>query len=263
MWLRRIAFTLLLALTASGCQFFGKQEEEVLNLIPGQLANGKSIVGTWSTSFLYISSDGAAADSSYAITETFTFDANGHAKIHIVDARDGGIDCNGSGQYQNVGSNNIVVYFQSVDDSNCPVAASIVMTNIEVSGKKLSFKNKDSGHVYNYVAVRAQRFAPVGVWDFDGASGDQNGEGGIDYLYLDANGYFVLQTHFDGEDYGFSGYYTVSGSSITLTFYRNGDPSDLTGVVMSYDQFVTNGTHLILSTTDENDQVVDYTGARL
>lgn len=254
-----IILTIVSSITASGCNFFGKLEEQ--DVPPtGQLSDGSTFVGSWTTSASPVSATG---EPSYAITETYTFDPTGAARVEMRDMLSNGITCTGYGQYRQTGPRDLTIYLQAAEPVNCAFAAQIKFNEIEVKSQSIRFKVPQSEGIFDLFKVRAVApVAPVGVWDFDSAGGDANGEGGIDYLYLDPKGYFLIQTTAEGESYLLAGYYAITGTELSLTFISNMDPSKPVGTPLVYKQFVTNGAVLeLIEETDSGDIV--YTGARL
>lgn len=253
------ALTMVVLVGFSGCQFFGRLEDQAIPPI-GQLGDGSSFVGSWTYSNSGLDSNGHPT---YAITETYTFDPTGTARVEIRDVLSNGITCTGYGQYRQTGAHDLIIYLQAAEPANCGFPYQIQLTQIEVSGQVLKFKDPKSGYVFDLFKVRpVAALAPVGVWDFDSAGADQNGDGGIDYLFLDPKGYFLIQTKSNGEMYLLVGFYTVVDSSLTLNFFANMDPAQVVGTPIVYKQFITNGTTLeLIEQTDQGDVVID--GARL
>lgn len=245
---------------AAGCNFFGKLEEQ--DLPPtGQLGDGSSFVGSWTTSSAPVSATGEPA---YAITETYTFDPTGAARVEMRDMLAGGIICTGYGQYRQTGDRALTIFLQAAEPVNCAFSAQIKFTDIEIKSQSMRFKVPGAdNYIFDLFKVRSvAAIAPLGVWDFDSAGGDANGEGGIDYLYLDPKGYFLIQTTADGDSYLLAGYYAITGTQLSLTFFSNMDPSQPVGMPIVYKQFITDGATLELVEDSDSGDVVSV-GTRL
>lgn len=240
----------VLAFTFSGCKFFGKQEEITEYVPPGELGNGTSVVGSWSTSFSSLS---ATSEPTTAMTMTYAFAPNGTVRIEAREATGGGQTCVGFGQYRAIGQNNLIVYLQAAQPSNCAFPAQFEMTEVEVSSLALKYRDPASGSEVKLLPDRAQTLAPVGVWKFAG-------DGGIDYLFFDHHGYFLMQTTISGQMYLVEGFYAISGGELTLS-YMDGDPGKVLGTEY-FSQYITNGTQLQLDQTSTAG-TASYVGTKL
>lgn len=253
-----VAVTLIL--NATGCNFFGKLEDAAVPTAIGELGDGSSFVGSWTISSASTSAEG---EPTYAVTETYTFDPNGSARIELRDVLSEGITCTGYGQFRQTGSAEVTVYLQSVEPANCAFSAQLKFSDVRVSGSTFKFKDPLSGYEFSLLKARTpSTFAPIGVWDFNSAGADESGEGGIDYIFFDPRGYFLLQTTSDGEQFLLIGYYTISNGSLSLSFFSGMDPAQVSGSPLVYKQFVTDGSSLqLVEETEQGDFV--YTGSRL
>lgn len=235
---------LAIATASAGCNFFGKLEDEQVPTEIGKLASGASFLGSWTTNAADTSPDGHP---SYAVTETYTFDPTGSVRVELRDVLGSGITCTGFGQYRQNNGSDVTIYLQAAEPPTCAFAAQIRLTQLSVSGQVLSFKDPLSGYTFKLLKTRDVPIAaPIGVWDFDGAGADINGDNGIDYLFLDPKGYFLIQTTYEGEQYLLIGYYKITGNSLALYFFSNGDPAQLAGDPLVYKQFITDGVTLEL-----------------
>ncbi len=239
-----MAVTALVTLTTSGCNFFGKVVPDPTPAV-GQLNDGTSFVGSWSTSFSDVSTSNVP---DFATTTTFNLDGNGGLQVTTRDMLSGGATCVGSGQYRLIGENNLILYIQSVLPTTCVMTSQIQLSSVQVSTGYLSYIDPNSGNAYHLFSDRAQHIAPVGVWDFAGA-------GGIDYLFLDVHGYFVMQTTIGGQQYLLQGYYNIVGGGLSLYYFNNGDPTKVIGSTI-FDSFVTNGQVLELTQTTTSGNIV-------
>ncbi|MEW6055884.1 MAG: hypothetical protein AB1540_04645 [Bdellovibrionota bacterium] len=248
-----LILTLLLILFSTGCNFFGKEDNDGGNPPVGQLSDGKSIIGSWTASSASVDVDG---NPEFAITNTYTFDPAGGARIDVTDGKSATTICTGYGQYRNPNGNDVIIYVQGATPSNCGFNSQIHLSQVEVFEKTIRFKDPESQETYAYFKVQPQPRAPVGVWDFDGA-------GGIDYLFLDKDGYFLIQsTDPDtSEMFLYVGIYSIIGAELRLGFFMNMDPSQLHGYWV-FSQFVTDGQVLELLEDTEDGQFA-YTGIRL
>lgn len=233
-------------LGASGCQFFGKQTPAAASA-PGQLTDGTSFVGSWSTSYSDISTSDVPT---VAATTTFTLDGSGGLQVTTRNQLGAGGTCVGSGQYRLVGQNNLVLYVQAVQPTTCVMTSQMQLSNVQVASGYLSYTDPTNNGIYHLFADHAQPIAPVGVWKFGGAAG-------IDYLFLDAHGYFILQTTIGSDQYLLQGYYNVIGGGISLFYFNNGDPTQVIGSSI-FSSFVTNGQTLeLVQTTSTGDVTID------
>lgn len=236
------SFTLLLILSllSSGCNFFGKKVDNTVTTVPGELPDGTSIVGTWSMSSSTL--DPKTTTPASAATTTVIFDPSGAGRLEVRDQKSGGIVCTAFGQYRLVGDDNFILYVQSTSPAGaCPFPAQINFSSIKVAKDYLDYVDPSTKSPYRLFKDRAQELAPVGVWDFAGS-------GGLDYLFLDQHGYFLLQASMSGDVYLLEGFYTVANGAITLSFIQDGDPGKVAGTEY-FDQFVTNGANLVFDIT--------------
>lgn len=239
-----ILAAVVIASASAGCTFFGKLEDEPVPTQLGKLASGASFVGSWTTN---AADKNAAGKPTYAITETYTFDPNGSARIELRDVLGNGMVCTGFGQYRQHNGSDVTIYLQAAEPPSCAFAAQIRFTQLNVAGQVLSFKDPQSGHTFKLLKTRNVAItAPIGVWNFNKAGADANGDNGIDYLFLDPKGYFLIQTTYQAAQYLLDGYYEIAGNSLSLYFFSNGDPAQVTGSPIVYKQFITDGTRLEL-----------------
>lgn len=250
----------MLSALFSGCDFFGKQVPITDTQQPGTLADGTSIVGSWSASFSSESDIGQPTD---ALTETYSFDPNGAARVEVRDNLSGGGTCVAFGQYRVVGAQDVVIFVQAAVPSSCPFDAQIRLSAVKVESVVLRFTDPKTQNRYAYFIEHAQQNAPVGVWDFDGA-GAINGEKGYEYVFIDPHGYFRIQTTINGAHAFWDGFYSIEPSSGTIYFNvfddANAPKVDHTDV---YSQFITDGNALQLITSDPSNKTVIRQGRRL
>lgn len=248
----------------SGCNFFGKKKDEIVQTNPGELASGVSIVGSWTISVAGTASSTANPPifkPAVAMTQTLTFDPTNTVRWEVRDLFANGSGCTGYGQYR-INANDVIVYIQTVSASGCNFPYSFRMASVNITKTALFYTDPDTQGHFAFFASRPQELAPIGVWNFAGAGANASGDGGIDYLLLDAQGYFLVQSTYSGQHYLLEGYYSTAVSGLRLYFF-NGDPSHISGDPMSFAQFVTDGHTLELNNLDANGQVVTYTGTKL
>lgn len=244
----------------SGCNFFGKQKAESNNTPIGELADGSSIIGNWSYSTANTSVD---RNPSLAYTTTYRFDPTGSVEVKLKDLHYGGIVCTAIGQYRRTSSQDITIYIQATTSGMCGFNSLMYLNNIQVSGSRLQFYDPIAKANYVYFSDRTQISPPTGVWDFKAAGADGAGEGGIDFLILDEQGYFIMQTTLSGSPYLLIGFYKVVGNSLGLYFFENSDPNNLTGSPIIFSEFITNGIQLQLTETASDGSHTTYLGDRL
>jgi hypothetical protein len=241
-----------LAAATAGCNFFGTKADPGPQT-PGVLSNGTSVLGTWTASF----SDTSSSDKpTYAMTTTYTLQANGGAQVEIRNQKSGGVTCLGYGQHREVGGD-VQIYIQS--SNGCGFQNEFVLGGVQVLSKSIQYTDPISGYTQYMFAENDQVGAPVGVWQFNGAGG-ASGDGGIDYLFFDQHGYFIMQTTSSGAQYLLLGTYTIASGVLTLQFFQGGDPTQTSGS-MVFPQYVTDGQNLQL--TDQASSAVVYTGTKL
>jgi hypothetical protein len=244
-----------LAAATAGCQFFGTKTDPGPQA-PGALTNGASVLGTWSASF----SDTSSADTPhYAMTTTYMLQGNGSAQVEIRSQLNGGLICTGYGQHREVGGD-VQIYIQSASPSGCGFQNEFTLGNVQVLSKSIKYTDPISGYAQYMFADNAQTGAPVGVWNFGGAGGTGGGQNGIDYLFLDQHGYFIMQTTSSGAQYLLMGLYTVASGALTLEFFQGTDPTQISSR-LSFPEYVTDGQHLAL--TDQSSSAVIYPGTKL
>ena len=250
----------VLAMT-SGCNFFGKQVDDEVVRAPGQLADGVSMVGTWTMSGTNTSE---TYNPTYAVTTSYIFDPNGTMRIEIRDMHSAGISCVAYGQYRNLGDREVVIYLQN-STGVCGFSAQMRFSNVQVTGdlmQVLDLTGGAPGSNYVYFKSHPQEAAPVGLWNFGGS-------GGVDFILFDAHGYFILQTTDQAGPFLMLGAYSVgSGADIgklSLRFFSKMDPASSAGNPLVFSQYVTDGRDLQLVETNINDpeKPFVYTGHRL
>ncbi|MBI3543123.1 MAG: hypothetical protein HY075_07610 [Deltaproteobacteria bacterium] len=241
-----LTLTLGFATAVAGCNFFGKQVDQPPPA-PGQLADGSIFIGTWTQSASSIDANGNPA---VALTWTYTFDAAGSVRVEVRNQKAGGGSCAGTGQYRLIGSDTVLIYVQSETPANCGLPAQLQFSHVKVTSSYIDYIDpKDNGEYRLFPAAQPGALPPVGVWDFAGA-------GGIDYVFFDQNGYFLMQTTIDNTAYLMLGYYIVSSGQLSLHFFGN-DPSQVAGTTL-FSSYLTNGSALELTqTTSTGDVVLD------
>lgn len=250
------AFTIAL----SGCNFFGKKDPAD-PLPPGQLADGASIVGTWT---MDAANTSATNNPSVAYNTTYVFDAAGNAEVIVQDMHVSGAKCTAFGIYREIAANNFMIFVQGVVPSSCGFAAQITLSDVKVKKRSFSYKDGFSEYPVTVFASQPQNPVVVGLWDFRSAGGDASGEGGIDYLLLDPHGYFLLQSTDAEGQFLLVGYYVVSNGSLSLVFFNNMDPTQVTTLPMMFSQFASDGTTLQLNAgVDSNGKPIYFSGRRL
>lgn len=238
----RAVVALTLVVSLAGCKFFGKQEDPP-SPPPGQLADGSFFVGTWARSALRVNGTGEL-DS--ATTTTFSFDIGGSMRIVVRNQREGGTNCSASGQYRLAGANTIVIYIQLVSSADCGFPSQIQLTNVRTGSGYLEYTDSADGGTYRMFGDNQQKAAPTGVWNF-------NGSCGIQYLFLDQHGYFILVSNET-----LRGFYATKSGSLVL-YYFTDDPSQVAEYT-PFDSYVTNGQLLeLLQTTSQGDLICDGT----
>lgn len=247
-----------LAGASSGCNFFGKKKDEAPLTLAGQLSNGATVIGTWSMSY---ASPTTTRNPSNAFTETYSFDPLGSAQIDLRDPHNGGIHCTGYGQYR-TSDRDVFVYVQAVSSAMCPLSAVIHLASVQVTDSSLRYVDPESGSSLVLFRDRSQQLAPAGLWDFHAAGADDQGNGGIDWIFLDVHGYFLMQTTLEGEPFLLIGRYDVAAGAIQFTFILNMDPASLDPNALVFSQFATDGQVLQLSFTDAEGTII-YQGDRL
>lgn len=232
---------------ASGCSFFGKEEDHSSQAAPGQLSDGATFIGSWSSSFASVDSNG---NPKFAFTTTFTFDPNGVARIEFRDAKLGGLNCTGFGQFRNLNGSDVIIYVQATSSASCAFPAQFALKGLRVTGNYIEYKDANTDDLVRMFADRAQTGAPTGVWNFHGAAG-------IDYLFLDQRGYFIVQTSIENEQSLLQGYYVVNNGSLVLKYFSGSDPAQVFGQQI-FTQFIANDQSLrLLQTTTSGDLVFD------
>lgn len=258
----RILLLLLLTLTIGalgpGCEFFGKKEDASGNKTPGTLDTGTSIVGTW----VYTAVKTAAnRNPEYAMTQAYTFDPVGSVQLEIRDLHLNGVHCTGFGQYRIVGTE-VIVYIQSSDSDQCPLAGIVRFSEVEMRGEYLKYTEPNSRAEVHLYRDRAPLQTVAGLWDFHSGGANANGDGGVDVLMLDTYGYFYLQTTLQASQYLFTGYYVVENATLVLNFFKSFDPAQLDGPPMVFNPFVTDGQVLEMLQSNDSGNVL-YKGDRL
>lgn len=228
---RTVVFLTLVA-GASGCTFFGRQDAPTSTPAPGQLPDGTSVVGVWSTTTMDVSTSDTP---DVATTTTFTFNPDGSAQIETQDLHQNGSSCVVFGQYRVTGSNNVTVYGQVGD---CDLPPQYDLLNVQVLGGYLSYVDSTTNDTFFLLGDNTQDSAPVGLWQF-------NGDLGIDDILFDPHGYFLLQTTDAGVQEILEGYYVVDSGTITLNFFDGTDPSQIVDS-LEFTSFTNNGAQLML-----------------
>ncbi len=256
--MKKVILVVLMAVFASGCNFFGKKEADP-SPPPGVLDNGMYVAGVWTR---FYASTSATRNPTTAYTETYFFDPQGSARIEIKDPHYGGILCIGYGQYRTIG-NDIFVYMQTANYGFCGFSPVSQLSNVQVSDQAMFYH--DNSYDADLVLYRDKTPAipgPVGLWDFHSGGADPQGNGGFDWIFFTEYGYMVMQTTYDNAQYLLVGTYSVgTNGSLTVTFF-DGDPSHPVDPAIVFSQFVTNGAVLDLSETN-NSIVTHYIGDRL
>lgn len=246
--------TLIAISHISACDFFGRKKEEDTPRPVGILGDGKSIIGTYSYSAANTSAD---RNPKIAQTAVYSFDPNSGARIEVTDPHLGSIKCSAFGQYRIQGEREVFIYIQAVQPENCGFAPVVHLADVEVLAQSLKYTEPSNGQRYSMFANRAPVQAPTGLWDF-------RGTGGIDYLFLDTQGYFILQsTDTETEEkFLLLGFYTVSQGSLSLTFFSNMDPTQVSGSPIVFSSFATDGDILQLLQKSSTGDLL-YNGYRL
>ncbi len=242
-----------------GCSFFGKKKDDNPNTNPGQLADGSYIVGSWAVSY---ASTSAERNPGSAFTFVYSFDPINSAKVEVRDAHKGGIVCTGYGQYRIV-QKDVLIYIQSVSSSVCGFESPMHWGSVQVLSKSLKANDKN-GQAMTFFSAKSAESAVVGLWDFKSALSDEAGNGGIDFIFFDHQGYFLIQTTISGAQYLLVGFYEITSESILkLSFFINMDPSQVDGEPLEFSQFVTDGKVLQLVTKDAEGNPLILSGERL
>jgi hypothetical protein len=192
------------------------------------------------------------------MTTTYVFQSNGGVQVELRSQLHGGVTCTGYGQHREVGGD-VQIYIQGTSSAGCALQPTFTLSNVQVLSKSIQYTDPISGYTQYMFADNAQTGAPVGVWDFKGAGG-VSGENGIDYLFFDQHGYFIMQTTSGGGQYLLEGFYTIANGALAMEFFDGKDPSKPSGS-MSFPQYVTDGQNLQL--VDQASSAIVYTGTKL
>lgn len=241
-------------MTTAGCDFFGKKTDEQGYQAPGTLSSGQSIIGSYSFTSSSVAEN---RDPATATTITYSFDPNGSARVELRDPHYGGTECTGYGQFRTTGTE-VFIYIQAISSGHCNFGSPIHLSNVEVKSQSIQYTDPADQQRYTLFLKRYLPItAPVGIWDF-------KGEGGIDYLLFDQNGYFIMQYTEEKETYLLLGYYKILGARMELYLFSNMDPSQATAPIV-FTNFITDGIRLQLIDNAEEDEEKElvYEGTRL
>ncbi len=243
-----------------GCNFFGSKKDETTAQPVGSLSSGISILGVWTTSY---ASESANRNPGDLYTATYTFDTQLSFKISLKDPHQGGIECIAMGSYKII-NNDILMFVSGINNSMCGFTSQYHFINISADKFVMKMTEMSSNSEMTlFQSLNPQSLNLVGVWDFHSQGADQNGDGGIDWIYFDSNGYFLVQTKYSGVYYIMKGFYSISDTNaVTMAFFtERPDYPEQSG--MYFDQFITSGNQLALSFDDGNGGFTSYTGDRL
>lgn len=249
-----------LTITLSGCDFFGKKTHEPKEGVIGSLQNGQNIVGSWTIN--YASTSTTNNNPAYAYTETLTFEPSYAAKIELKDQHQNGITCTAFGEFRVYG-NDVHFYTQAISSPMCGFDALYKFNSVTVNKGVLSYINPDDGKNYTYFNLFPPQYNTLtGLWDFQNAAANPDGDGGYEWILFDPNGYFIVQTKYEGAHYLIYGYYSIDNTGKVTMTYFDGDPNHTTGSEI-FTKHSSSGTTLSLTYTDQSNVDVTYTGTRL
>lgn len=253
-------FLLVFIFLSTGCNFFGTKKDTATAQSNGSLANGVTILGTWTVSY---ASTNATNNPTDLYTESFSFDSTSSFRLEMKDPHQGGITCIAVGVYKII-NNDLMLFVNSINNSMCGFSAQYHFGNIFSDDYVLKMTDLDSNIETTYFrSMNPSTQSLYGIWNFHSQGSDQNGDGGIDWIFFDSSGYFLLQTKFSGQMYIMQGFFSINSSNaVTMVFFTD-RPDVPDNSAMMFDQYVTSGTQLALSYSNGNGGFGSYTGDRL